>query len=88
LLLIGLVVDDEVFCKTNGRSAGHRGRNAQSFNVPPQHPHAKRMKRRDDGLGHGQAADDLVHPLDHFGGGLVGESNRQDRLRHRAQVFD
>jgi len=46
------------------------------------------MKRRDDRLRHGQAADDLVHAFDHFGSSLVGECNCQDRLRHRAQVFD
>ena len=60
----------------------------QGFNVAPQYSHAERVKRRDDGLGHGQAADDFVHPLDHFRGRLVGECDRQDRLRHRAKVFD
>ena len=46
------------------------------------------MERRNDGLRHGQAADDLVHALDHLGSSLVGESNGQDGFRHRAQIFD
>src|SRR6266581_3883741 len=46
------------------------------------------MKRRDDGLRHRQAADDFVHALDHFRGGLVSKSHCQDGLRHCAQILD
>src|SRR5207245_6102317 len=69
LLLIRLVVDDEAFRVADGRRARRGRRNAQGFNVPPQHPHAKRVEGRDGWLGYGRSEERRV------GKGCSGESS-------------
>jgi hypothetical protein len=87
-LLIGFVVNHKILCMPNRRLARHRRGNSQSFNVPPQHAHAKRMESRDHRLGNTQPTDKFFHALTHLGGGLVGEGHGENGLRHRALVLD
>ena len=74
--------------KSDRRLPGTGDGNAQRFDVAPQHAHAERVKGRDHGLGDGESANQLVHALDHLAGGLVGEGDGEDGLRHHAQVLD
>ena len=46
------------------------------------------MKSRDDGLGNGKAAHQLVHAFDHLGGGFIGEGHGQDGFGHHAEILD
>ncbi len=88
LLLIALVVDDEIFRKPDRRLPRHGRRNPQSFNIPPQHAHAKRVERRNHRLGDAEPADEFFDALRHLRCGLVGKSHREDRFRHHAHLFD
>jgi hypothetical protein len=88
LLLIRLVVNHEALCQPNRWLSGHSRRNAKLFNIPPQHPHAERVERRNGRLGNGKAADQLVHALDHFLRSFVGKGHGQDGFRHHTHVFD
>ena len=88
LLLIALVVDDEIFREPDRRLPRHGRRNPQSFNVAPQHTHAKRVERRNHWLGNAQPADKFFNALHHLRRRLVGESHGKDRLRHHAHLLD
>ena len=88
LLLVRLVVDDETLRVSNGRLAWNSGRNAQGFDVPPQHPHTERMERGNDRLRDRHAANNLLDALAHFCRSFIGECDGEDGFRHHAQVFD
>ena len=88
LLLVGFIVDDELLGVSGGRQAWSRCRYAQGFDVAAQHPHTKRMEGGDHRLRHRQSAYQLFDALAHLCRSFVGESHRQDRLRHRAQILD
>ena len=67
-LLVGGVVDREA------------GPEAELVDLLAQDPHAGGVERRDP-HDPGPLADQLLDPLLHLGGGLVGEGDRQDRAR-------
>src|SRR5437764_12870837 len=46
------------------------------------------MKRRNDRLGNGQAAHDLVDEFSHLPCRFVGEGDGENRLRHRTNVLN
>ena len=87
-LLVGLVVDDEIFGVPDGRLSRNGRGNPQRLDIPPQHPHAERVEGRDHGLRHGKPAHDALHAFDHLGRGLVRERHRENRLRHHPKVLD
>src|SRR5579872_2363549 len=46
------------------------------------------MKSRNDRLGYGQSADQLLNSLSHFSGSFVGEGHGENRLRHGPYALD
>ena len=62
-------------------------REAEVADLAAQDPHAHRVEGREPDRG-GLASHQLLDPLAHLGGGLVGEGHRQDPLRRDAAGGD
>ena len=60
---------------------------AEPVDLLAQDPHAGGVERRDP-HDPGPSADELLDPLAHLGGGLVGEGDRQDRAGMRVALGD
>src|ERR1019366_2544874 len=81
VLLVGLVIDDEIFAITFAADL-------QRVDVATEQAHAKRMEGGDQRLGERAAAHQRLHPAGHFGSGLVGESDRQNGVGRHAHTVN
>jgi len=61
---------------------------AQALDVALQHPDAQRVEGGEDDSLAVLAADDMLHPLLHLLGGLVGEGHGEDPVRRHLEVQD
>src|SRR5262249_31669017 len=82
------VIDHEAFCVPNRRLSRHRRGNSQRFDVAAQNANAKRMKRRDHWLDHGEPTNDFLDPLAHLRCSFIREGHSENGLRHYAEMLD
>ena len=80
-LLIGLVIDGEVFRQAFVADP-------QRLDIAPQHAHAEGVKGGDERLGQGRVAEKLLDALGHLGGSLVGEGDGEDGVWRDAALLD
>ena len=60
----------------------------KNLDVAAQDAHAERVKGRDQGLRKRRVPQQLIHALGHLPGGLVGKSDRQDRIGRDIFLLD